>query len=461
MIENPGTFRPMIRLAMPVMLEQSLHLLVELTDLWLTGRHLPGDTYLAAMTLMAYVLWILGMLFGFIFYGSAALTSRFVGAGDPVATNRVLHQSLTAGILWSAALMVCGISLAGDFVTLMGLEGNAAAAATRYLTIELCVLPCIMIERVGITCLRGAGDTLSGLLVMVLVNIVNIGLSYALALGAWGLPQLGWDGIALGTAAGHICGASVLLVLLATGRAGYRLRLRGLLPDWALIRRILRIGIPGGCDGMLICLAQLSFVRIITSLGVTQAAAHGVALQIEALAFMPAGAFQIAAATMAGQFLGAGDPKRASQSVVVACGASIAFMVTAGILFSTFAIPLATFFLGDDTRDAVPLAADILHVVAFAMLPLAIANVLSGGLRGVGDTRWTLLITIVGMGVVRLPLAVYFAKGTIELPWLGWEVTGLGLGIIGAWYAAVTDITVRAVLFTYRFLHGGWKGIEV
>jgi Na+-driven multidrug efflux pump len=234
-----------------------------------------------------------------------------------------------------------------------------------------------------------------------------------------------------------------------------------MIPDGAMIRRILRIGIPGGIDGLMVCLCQLAFVRVITSLGETSFAAHGVALQIEALAYMPAGAFQIAAATMAGQYLGAGDPHRATRSVLSALVAAILFMMAAGFIFSTYATELATFFLKVPTRAAVPLAADILQVIACAMFPLAVVNVLSGGLRGAGDTRWPLAITMLGMVVVRLPLALYLAKDVIDLPGLGVYIEGMDFGVVGAWYAAVTDLVLRSTLFAGRFVQGGWKRVVV
>lgn len=461
LIESPGTLRPMLRLAMPVLVEQVLHLLVELVDLWITGNLLHNDAYLAAMALLVYVLWLVNMLFAFIFYGTTALTARFTGAGDRQMACAVLHQSLATGAIWSGVLMAIGLPTAGLLVTAMGLEADAAAAAVRYLTIVLCVLPCIMVERIGVAALRGAGDTLSGLVVMSLVNVINMATSYALVVGTGPLPALGWDGVAIGTAVGHCCGALMILGLLAAGRAGYRLRLRQFAPDVALIRRILRIGIPGGCDVLLICACHLGFVRVISSLGVTPMAAHGVALQIEALAYMPGGAFQIAASTLTGQYLGAGDPARAVRSALVACAAATGIMVSAGGVFYVAANPLAEFFLGGDSRAAAPLAAEILHVIAWAMAPLAIAMVASGALRGAGDTRWPLLITIAGMIAIRIPLAIYFAMDHFTLPGLGWQLHGLGWGVVGAWYAAVIDIAIRATLFAARFLHGGWKHIEV
>ena len=200
--------------------------------------------------------------------------------------------------------MAIALPFAAVFQLLMGLKGTAAAAAERYLTIEFCVLPAVMVERVAIACLRGAGDTVSGLVTMAIVNVINMGCSYALCIGLGPLPELGWTGIAVGTAIGHCCGAAILLALLAGGRAGFHLRLEGMRPDFDLIRRILRIGIPGGIDVILVNICQMIFLRIVLSLGDAAAAAHGVAIQVEALGYMPGGAFQVSAATMAGQYLG-------------------------------------------------------------------------------------------------------------------------------------------------------------
>ena len=93
-VDAPGTFRPMLRLTMPVLLEQVLHLLVGFTDLWLTGNFLPDEAYVAAMTLMIYALWLVGNVFGFVALGSTAMTARFVGAGDRDMANRVMNQSI-------------------------------------------------------------------------------------------------------------------------------------------------------------------------------------------------------------------------------------------------------------------------------------------------------------------------------------------------------------------------------
>lgn len=461
LIESPGTLRPMLRLTMPVVAEQMLHLLVGFTDMWLTGNLLGDDAYIAAMSLMIYALWLIANLFAFVSLGATAMTARFVGAGDVKLANRVMNQSITSGAIWTAFFMVVTIPFTHVFVSFMGLSGTAAAAAEQYLFIELCVLPAIMIERVGIACLRGAGDTMSGLIVMGIVNVVNMLLSYALASGIGPFPQLGWQGIAIGTAIGHCCGAAIILALLIGGRANFRLRLRDMAPDPNLIRRLLRIGIPGGIDVLGVTICHLLFLRVILHLGDVAAAAHGVAIQVEAIGYMPGGAFQIAAATMTGQYLGAGDLHRARHSVLIACGLATIMMIAGGVVFYFGAAPMSAFFLGGYKSNVLPLCVELLHVIAFIMPPLAIMMVLMGALRGAGDTRWPLAASLVGFLIIRIPLAMLLSYDHYTIPLIDYTVTGYGLGVMGAWYAAIIDVTVRAILLSLRFFHGGWQRIEI
>jgi Na+-driven multidrug efflux pump len=232
-------------------------------------------------------------------------------------------------------------------------------------------------------------------------------------------------------------------------------------PDLDLIRRLLRISIPGGIDTFTVSICHLIYLRVILHLGDVAAAAHGVAIQVEAIGFMPGGAFQIAASTMTGQYLGAGDLRRARHSVLIACGLAATVMMSAGAVFYFAAAPMSAFFLGGYKSNVLPLCVELLHVIAFAMLPLSIMMVLVGALRGAGDTRWPLAITLFGFIAIRVPLACYLVDPYFTIPFLGYTIHGLGLGVVGAWYAAIADVTVRAALLTWRFFHGGWQRIAV
>jgi Na+-driven multidrug efflux pump len=176
---------------------------------------------------------------------------------------------------------------------------------------------------------------------------------------------------------------------------------------------------------------------------------------------MPGAAFQIAAATLAGQYLGARDYTRARRSVLLACAAGGSVMVTAGVFIYVAAAPLSAFFLGGPDSPVVPVSAELLRVVAFSMPAQAISMILQGALRGAGDTRWPLLFTLVGMLGLRIPLAYWLAHDTVTLLGGAIEFDGWGLGVLGAWYAMFIDVVVRCLLVVTRFRHGGWQRIEV
>lgn len=488
---SSSTWRPMLVLALPVLAEESLNLLVGYTDFFLAGRLLPGKEPTAAMGLIAYVMWLLPSLFSFVSIGATALVARFVGARDFRRATHATTQALLLGLGLALIGIVVTTLVAGPFVHAMQLRGETAQLALRYIRIVTWAIPAIMLEYVGTACLRGAGDTVSGLVARVVLNLVNIGLSVSLVVGWWLFPQLGWDGLAIGTAIGHWCGGLIILGLLLRGRAGIRAfgsdrsleqasRLfnssqnqagentglprkhslsRGVV-DVELMRRMLRVGLPGGVDVLSIIGCHLLYVAIINSLGTVAQAAHGLGVRIEALSYLPGSAFQVAAATLAGQALGAADPRRAMRSVLSSMLAAVLIMGSAGVVFFFWGEQLAMIFTGERGEVAL-LTGRLMKVVALVTPVLAVLMVLTGALRGAGDTRWMLAITFVGLVGVRLPLACLLAWPEVSLPLVGISLPGASFGVLGAWYAMAVDCTVRALLAATRFRHGGWKGVRV
>ncbi|MCE9544074.1 MAG: MATE family efflux transporter [Planctomycetia bacterium] len=447
-IETEGTMRPMLRLAMPALAEQVLGSLIVLVDMWLTGHYLPGVARLAAISLIIYAMWLLSSLFEFVGIGAMALVARGVGAGDMPRARRVTHQALLLGTLLAAAGTVVGYLSVRWFVHVMQLRGEAAYLAVEYLHIILPALLLIMIVRVGVACLRGAGDMIGSMLTMGIVNIVNIVVASALVIGIGPIQTIGWRGLPIGAVCGYAAGAVMILVMFAKRRAGLSLHWHLFVPDKALMRRVLRIGIPGGIDMLMIVCCNLWFLSLVNSLGDLATAAHGVGVRIESLAFLPGAAFQMAAATLAGQYLGAGDSRRASRSVWSACLAGCGLMGVIGVLFLFNGSALARFFISADRGDVIALTAQLLWIVGWAMPALGLQMILTGALRGAGDTRWPMLFSMIGFLGVRLPMTYYM---------LGWTSVGLK----GAWYAMVLDIFIRCGLVAYRFFHGGWKRVRV
>lgn len=453
----------MVRMAAPALAEEFLVLMVTWTDWFLASRYFAedGDATKAAMGLMAYLIWLVPTMFSVVAIGATAMIARSVGGGDLRTAKRVANQAYLVAGVCAFALVIVAWFLGPQFIAVMQLKGDAADYALQYLRIVTPMIPLIMCSQIGASCLRGAGDTVSGFMVKVVVVVVNLLVSTLLVTG-WGpLPQIGWQGIAIGTASGYAVGGVIIVSILIAGRAGLQLRFHLMKPDREILPRMLRIGLPGGFDFAALFFSQLLFLSLINSLGKASAAAHGLAVQIEACTFLPAAAFQVAAATMAGQFLGAQAPKRASQSVLLCLYSGGAIMAIGGSCLYFFGLEIATGFTGDAFDPTTVEVAKLLKIVALALPSLGVVMIVSGGFRGAGDTFWPFVITIIGFFIVRIPLAVYLAFGTFEIPIIGLTIEGLHWGVAGAWYAMAADLFVRSLLIAARFVHGGWREVKI
>ena len=451
-IPGSSMVRQVAWLAFPVFIEQALLYLVGLSDTLLTGRYL-SEEHLAAVTVATYLLWFLGSLLTVVSVGATALVARLIGSNQPGSARRIGQQAMLMAWVVGILTAVLGASLASTALHVLNLRGAAAGFAVQYLHIVLAAAPLVACTTVGVACLRGAGDTRTGMWVMILVNAINIAASWSLVVGFGPLPEMGFRGIAAGTALAEAVGGVVVLILLTRGRSGLRFEWRGLVPVWGEIRRVLRVSLPAAGESLTSIACQLWFLGLINRLGPTATAAHGVAIRCEALAFLTITAFSIAASTLTGQYLGAGRPDRAARAGRAAWALGVVVLTGLGVVLYLQADSLFALFLGGRQPPVSAMGVPVLRIVAFAMPALATINVLNGALRGAGDTLWPWLFVGVGFFAVRLPLT-YLFTGTEASGGFGW-------GLQGAWIAMFADLHVRGVLVAARFLQGGWKAARV
>jgi Na+-driven multidrug efflux pump len=249
--------------------------------------------------------------------------------------------------------------------------------------------------------------------------------------------------------------------MLVRGRSGLKIRWAELVPDFGLLRRLMRVSIPAGIDSLSVAVCQLWFLSLVNRLGENASAAHGIAIQWEALGYLAGGAFGTAAMTLVGQNLGARDPRRAARGAAVSFGLGAGVMIAMGIIFVIFAVPMFRLFCHEaDTWPVIEEGVPVLRLIACAMPALASQIVFISALRGAGDTRVPILINWFGFLGVRIPLAYFLTRSSIDLGAIG-VVPGWNLGLLGAWIAMCIDIWVRGTIFLIRFLSGRWKKVEV
>lgn len=464
--QTSATWRLVLFLAWPVLLQQLLIFSVTLSDRFLAGHFRPPDpsqhtAYQSAQTTATYLGWFITCYSYLVSVGGTALTARFIGAGDRAGAARVTHQTLLLAATMGLLGTVVGRAGVEGLIGLLQLRGPAFGFASAYLRPIFLLLVFQVVENAGIACLVGAGDTRTGLWVKTAVAVVNLPLAWGLYHGAGPLPALGFEGIAWGTALSETFGALAVLSVLARGRAGLRLAPRLFRPDPSLLFRILRVSVPAGLDGLSLVTGQLWFLSVVNRLGDTASTAHGIALTWEALGYLSGIAFGTAAMTLVGQSLGARQPAQAARSGWVALGIGGAWMSLMGAVFFTLAPPMFRLFCPNpEQHEAVALGVPVLRLVAFAMPPSACCFILTYALRGAGDTRVPLLFTWTGFLGVRIPLAYLFTTGGLDLGPLG-RLPGLRLGLWGAWLAMFADLTLRGGFFLARFAGGRWKNVRV
>ncbi len=442
----------LLYLSVPVLGEQFLHLLVGLTDTYLAGTVSKEAT--AAIGLATQMGWLIGLLFNFIGVGATALVARHAGMRAYGQANHFANQAVAIALLMGIAEAV-GTWLAAPLLPgLLGWDSEPTRIAVQYLRIDSFGYILYSITVITAACWRGMGDMRTPLYIMLVVNVINMVTSTALRFG-WGpVPNLGVTGIAVGTLAARLLGGGIVLALIVRGRGGIRLGRPELRPQRDLISRILRVGVPAGLDGILLWMGQFFFLMIISALerGSLQAAtvaAHFVGIRVEAFSYLPAYAWGTAAATMVGQSLGAGLPRRAARSGHLAALQGAVTCAVMGVLYFIFAEQIyAMFNASEDAALVASIGVPALRRLAFFQVPLALMIIYINALRGAGDTRVPLLFTVFGMVICRLPLAYLF----------GIVLHG---GLVGAWTGMFADMSARAVLSTIRFARGKWKLIKV
>jgi len=460
------TWRLVLRLAWPVLVQQFLILSVGLYDQFLAGNNAPNDPnlhigYQAAQTTANYIAWFISSCAALVSVGATALVARFVGGGDRSSAVRTTNQSILLAVVIGLAGTPLLLAILPWGVHTMGLHGETAESAVRFLRPILTLITCQLVTQAGIACLIGAGDTRTGPVVLSGVAMLNIPLAWACFHGFGPIPEMDFFGIGVGTALSHTAGCLAVLVVLARGRYGLFLRPQLLMPDFRLIYRLLRISVPACVDTLSIGLFQLWFLTLVTALGDVAAAAHGTAIRCEGMGYLSGQAFATAAAALVGQNLGARKPQSAAHAAWVALGLGCVTMTIMGVLFFIFAPDLFRVFSPHaHQQPIVDAGVPVLRLVAFAMPPLSAIIVLTGALRGAGDTRFPILLTWIGFLVIRMPLAYLLTRSSVDLGPLG-SVTGWHIGLMGAWIAMFVDLSIRGILFLWRFVGGRWMMVRV
>lgn len=433
-------------LAWPVVVEQALAMLSQVFDMAMVGR--LGADSVAAIGLSMQPFNFINATFQGLSVGTTALVARATGAGNRDEAGQIAGQSIMIAVVFGLLISILGTMKAEWIITFMKAEAPVQVIGAQYVRAMMPGMLLFFVFTIATGALRGAGDTRVPMFINLGLNIIHIFTNYLLIFGRLGFPAMGAAGAGLSTSISRTLGGLAILVVLSRKKSKLTVPWKRVATkfDLKLFGRVLNIGIPAMLERTLTSSGQVEYARMVSSLGTKSYAAHSLALNVESFSYMPGMGFATAATTLTGQRLGAKDPDGAEKRAILSMKMGLLAMGTMGMLFFLFPAQLLHIFTNDP--EVVSRGIPLLRIVAFTEIPEALGFVIPGALRGAGDTRISVYVTVVGAWVVRC--------GTTYI-----LMNYLHVGLTAAWIAMFLDWVVRSSLFWLRFKRGAWKTLRV
>ena len=401
-----------------------------------------GAEAVAAVGTGQRMVWVFQALLMAVMTGTTALVARAVGSKNMIEAAHVTRLAIGVSIALSLITTLVIVLFAEKFIGIFGLDPVAQELAVTYLTISILFIPFMAIGMVIGAALRAAGDVKTPMYIGIFTNIIAIYLLLGLVNGQYGMPKLGILGAALAMGISFTIGAAIQLYLWLANKLVVPLGKAGSFTKERL-RQLITISYPAGIESFVFQFGMLSFFWIVAMYGTEEVAAYNIGVNILMLSFILGNGFSVAAATLSGQFLGASDPDAAYKSGYQAAGMTMLAMSLSGLLLAFFAEPIAWFFIQDE--EVVKFAVIFVWIFAMAQPFMALEFSLGSTLRGAGDTRSPLVITIIGLLVIRVPIA--FLLYYLEMP-VQWIFATL-----------IIDYFVKGILLIIRYRSKRWMKV--
>ncbi len=447
-ITNKRLLKDVTMIAWPSFVELVLTQLTSMADQVMVGQ-MPGPEGVMGLTAVGLAGLPKFMLMTMVIamnVGTTAMVARSRGQQNQKKANQVFKQALILNVVMSAVLMGIGLLLSEwmiRFMSASGISEQTLQYGVTYLNIQLYGFMPVCLASTVTAALRGVGDTKTPMIYNTVANVVNLILNYMLIYGKFGCPQMGVAGASLATVLGQLV-AFFIAMGAAFGKKHYLyVDLREKFTfDKQIMKDVTAIGLPSMMEQFIMRLGIMVCLRSIASLGDTLYATHQIVMNIQSMSFMVGQAFGNSSTTLMGQSLG--KHRYDMAAVYMQKTRQVGFWVSVAMMGLMVVFSRQLIMLYNATPEVVEMGAKLLVVVAL-MQPIQTGQfIVSGGLRGVGDTRYNAVVMLISTLGARAILSV------VAVDLLHW-------GLWGAWLAIFADQALRAILITRRYQSGKWK----
>jgi putative MATE family efflux protein len=440
----------MWRMAWPTVVQNMIGGLQGMIDHAMVG-HFVGFSGNAGIGVGLQIFLVVMVFLASLFSGMGVLIARFAGAGDVAGVNRAASQAFLLAVVLSVGVLApLGYVAAPWLLGLVNATPAVLHESLPFLRIMFVFGFGMMLFFMLGGALRSAGDARTPLKLGLAVTIGNILLNVLFIRGLGPVPAFGTRGAAMGTVLSSGLVGAYAIYKLFSGSWVIDFRHVSWKPDWEIIRALFRFGLPTGLQGIAMNIAGVLLLRFIgaTSMSAEAQASYAVGYsQLFSLVTWTSVGLMGAAAAIAGQNLGAGQPERSRQAVWQAARMGLVLAVVMGSLFLAIPETLLALF-GLTQPDTVRIGTELLAYLSVSGLFITVALTFTGGLQGTGDTRSPLFITLASQ--FALPIGLLSALQASR-----------PLEPHDIWLAIVLGHALRCALSVWRFEQGKWKAIEV
>jgi MATE family multidrug resistance protein len=438
----PAHAKAVTVLGLPLIGGHLAQIAIGATDTVMLGWYSVGA--LAAVTLASsyfFVLFLMGAGFAF---AVMPMVAAFDAEEDEISIRRVTRMGLWLSLAYSVVVMPLLIWSEAVLLAL-GQEPTVAADAQQYLRIAGYGMFPWLIAMVVKSYLAALGRTQVVFWIALLATLCNALINYALIFGNWGAPELGIEGAAISSVVTQCVGMAGILIYAIINLPQHQLFVRFWKPDWEMLSRVFRMGIPIGLTGLSETVLFTASAIMMGWLGTVPLAAHGIALQLASITFMLHLGISNVATIRAGNAYGRSDRQHLARGAHVVFAMSLITAVLTSIGFLLWPEPLILLFLqpGEAAADQIiAIGVGMLAMAALFQLVDGAQVIALGLLRGVQDTTVPMVMAAVSYWLVGLPCSYVF--GFV-----------LGFEGIGVWMGLVVGLACAAVLLSWRF----WRDI--
>ena len=421
----------------PILIGTFFQQLYNTVDTIVVGQYVGTSALAAVGTTSTLINLLLGFFVG-VSSGATVIISQFFGAGDAKNVSKAVHTSMALALAGGLAIMVLGLLTARPSLVMLGVPQEIMGDALTYVNVYYCGIIASMIYNVGTGILRAIGDSRMPLYVLMVCCLVNIVLDLLFVLAFhWGV-----FGVAIATVLSQVVSAVLIMVRLMLTRESYRVEIRKIRFDRGILRNVIRIGLPAGLQSVLYSISNLVVQASINSFGTDAIASWAAIGKIDGFIWMVMSAFGIAITTFVGQNFGAQKYGRVKRSIKICLVMALSTTIALSILLLLFMEPLLRFFTGDETVIAI--GQNFFWVLAPSYFTYVFIEILSGAIRGAGESFQPMLITcfgVCGLRIIWLALVGFIpAMHSMQMVAMNYPVTWV----------------IAAVVFILYYLRMNW-----